>query len=103
MLLNIQGPSPTGVPGRAVRALVLPRGQYFWIIIQTVGPGSIRIGTQQSEVEQAQGGAYDGVEIPASVWPPFEAWWKDELWIIAENANAQVRVIVTGLTGGNQT
>jgi hypothetical protein len=102
MLLNIPGPDVNGIPGRAVRAAVI-YGGYRFITIQVVGPGSIRIGTQQSEVEQGQAGAFDGIEIVANLWPTFQSWWKDDLWIIAENANAVVRLIIPGYTGGNKT
>jgi hypothetical protein len=81
------------------RFAAIPR--WYWITIQVVNPGSIRVGTNQLEVSIISGSAADGLEVlPGKDW---SGWWYGDLWYIAETPNSQFRIIIPGFQGGVST
>ena len=80
MLVSV--PDSTGRPRRIANFPC-----YTYILIQVIGPNTVRIAENDTEliVNQEQGQLTDGIQINAATGI-FATWWKGELWAIGSAA-----------------
>jgi hypothetical protein len=94
--------APTIANGGPARVLVLR--EWFKILIQVTGPGTVFLGTNKDEAGRiTQGIVQDGIQLnAANATVPFDLWWKGELWAAGSDPGVQFVIIVPGLIADNK-
>lgn len=65
--------------------------------IQIRSAFTLTIAHDQGEAQAAQNGQPDGLQLTqASTTPPYDFWWKGELWHIASANGSQWSLIIVG-------
>jgi len=90
--------APTIEQGGPARVLVLK--EWFKILIQVTGAGTIFVGTSKDEAGRiAIGINQDGLQFNAgNTTRPYDFWWKGELWVAGSDPATSFVVIIPGLT-----
>jgi hypothetical protein len=80
---------PTTSAQRAVRAFT----KWTRISLQVRGGATVTLAHEQGEAQNLN----DGVQITqATTNPPYDTWWKGELWFAANAAGSSLVLIIVG-------
>lgn len=65
--------------------------------LQIRAPFTLTIAHEQGEVQNAANGGPDGIQLTqASTSPPYDFWWKGELWHIASAVQSVWTLLIIG-------
>lgn len=65
--------------------------------LQIRGAFTLTIAHEQGEVQNAANGGADGIQLTqASTTPPYDFWWKGELWHVSNTAASQFTLLIIG-------
>jgi len=88
--------APSIAQGGPARVLVLK--DWYKILLQYTGAGTVFLGTSKDEAGRIEyGNTQDGIQLNAgNATVPFDLWWKGELWASGSDPNTNFVVIIPG-------